>query len=411
MGVLAIAGVNLRRMVRYRPNLFFMLLFPMLLILVIGAAFGGDFTPRLGVVVEVASGPSDSEARGQETADIAGPAEPGPLADRLVTALAEEAGLRVDRVGNEGDLRTAVERGELAAGLVVPAGYDERVSAGERVDLRYLARPDESGQQLRIAVGAVVSEQAAVLRAARFTARETGGSFDAGLDAVDAVGPGVAPLAVRTSTVGEELFPESLGRFDLGASSQLLLFVFLTSLTASAAVIESRRLGIARRTLAAPVGVATIVAGEALGRLGIALVQGLIIMLGAGLLFGVDWGDPLGAAALLLTFALVASGAAMVIGAALRTEQQASGIGIMLGLGLAALGGSMVPIEIFSGTMQTVARFTPHAWANEGFAELVRRDGGLADIAPQLGVLVGFAVGLFVVGGWLMRRTLYAPPG
>jgi ABC-2 type transport system permease protein len=388
--VLAIAGVNLRRMVRYRPNLFFMLLFPMLLILVIGAAFGGDFTPRLGVVVL---------------------GEPGPLADRLVTALEDDADLRVDRVGGEGDLRTAVERGELSAGLVVPAGYDRTVGAGGQVDLRYLARPDESGQQLRIAVGAVVAEQAAALRAARFTAQETGGSFGAGLSTVDTVAPGVAPLTVRTGTVGEELFPESLGRFDLGASSQLLLFVFLTSLTASAEIIYSRRLGITRRMLAAPVGVGTIVAGEALGRLGIALVQGLIIMLGAGLLFGVEWGDPLGAAALLLTFALVASGAAMVVGTALRTEQQASGIGIMLGLGLAALGGSMVPIELFSGTMRTVARFTPHAWANEGFAELVRHGGGLADIAPQLGVLAGFAVGLFAVGGWRMRRTLYAPPG
>jgi ABC-2 type transport system permease protein len=96
----------------------------------------------------------------------------------------------------------------------------------------------------------------------------------------------------------------------------------------------------------------------------------------------------------------------MLMGAVFRTEQQAGGFGIMLGLVLAALGGSMMPIELFSDTMQTVAKFTPHAWANEGFAELVRRDGGLLDIAPQLGVLAGFAVGLFAVGAWLLRRTL-----
>jgi ABC-2 type transport system permease protein len=379
----AIAGVNLRRMLRDRANIFFVLLFPMLLILVLGIAFGGSFEPRLGVV-----------------------AADGPLADRLVAALAADERIRVERVDSESAMRTAVERGELAAGLVLPADYDAAVRAGRTADVRYLARPDEYGQQVGITVQAVVAEQAALLRAAGFAADQTGEPFDRALGTAEAVATGLPAVTVATSTVGEALFPEDIGRFDLGASTQLLLFVFLTSLVGSTALVETRRLGVSRRMLATPTGAGTILIGEALGRVAVALVQGLIIMLGAGLLFGVQWGDPLGAAALLALFALAASGAAMLMGAVFRTEQQAGGFGIMLGLVLAALGGSMMPIELFSDTMRTVAKFTPHAWANEGFAELVRRDGGLLDIAPQLGVLAGFAVGLFAVGAWLLRRTL-----
>jgi ABC-2 type transport system permease protein len=385
MKVLAIVGVNLRRMVRYRANLFFMLLFPMLLILVIGAAFGSGFTPRLGVVVA---------------------GEPGPLADRLVVALEDTEDLRIDRVDSEDELRTAVERGALSAGLVIPAGYDDAAVAGDRIELRYLARPDPSGQQLGLTVRAALAEQGSLLRAARFTAGEADLSFADGLAAADAAASHISPVTVRTTTLGEALFPEDLGRFDIGASSQLLLFVFLTSLSGAPALIEARRLGVGRRMLASPTPVRTILAGEALGRVAIALVQGAIIMLGAGLLFGVEWGDPLGAMVLLIVFALVASGAAMVMGAAFRTEQQAGAVGIMLGLGLAALGGSMVPIEIFSDTMRTVAKITPHAWANEAFAELVRRDGSLLDIAPQLSVLAAYALVLFLLGGWLFRRAL-----
>jgi ABC-2 type transport system permease protein len=385
MKALAIVGVNLRRMVRYRANLFFMLIFPMLLLLVVGAAFGGGFTPRLGVVVV---------------------GEAGPLADRLVDALADAEDLQIERVDSEDAMRTAVERGELSAGLVIPAGYDDAVAAGEQIDLPYLARPDANGQQLGIAVRGVVAEQGALLRAARFAAAETNGSFADGLDAAGAAASQVAPVTVRTTTVGEALFPEDLGRFDIGASSQLLLFVFLTSLAGSPALIEVRRLGVSRRMLASPTPVRTILAGETLGRVAIALVQGAIIMLGAGLLFGVNWGDPIAAVVLLTVFALVAGGAAMVMGAAFRTEQQAVAVGLMLGLGLAALGGSMVPIELFSGTMQTIAKITPHAWANEAFAELVRRDGDLLDIAPQLGVLAGYALVLFLLGGWLFSRSL-----
>jgi ABC-2 type transport system permease protein len=382
--VLVIAGANLRRTARYRPNLFFMVLFPMLLILVIGAAFGGSFTPAVGVVV----------------------GEPGPLADRLVAALADAEDLRVEAVDDEDALRTAVERGEFGAGLVIPAGYDSAIAAGDQVELRYLARPDQRGQQLGIAVRGVVSEQGAVLRAARFAASEAGLSFEEGLASAEAAAPRVAPVTVRTTTVGEELFPSSLGRFDIGASSQLLLSVFLTSLASAAALIGTRQLGISRRMLASPTGIGTILAGEALGRVAVALVQGAIIMLGAGLLFGVNWGDPLGAVAVLILFSLVGGGAAMVVGAAFQSDQQAAGIGIFLGLGLAALGGSMLPLELFSGTIRTVAFFTPHAWANDAFAELVRRDGGLLDIVPQLGVLAGYALGLFLLGGWLFRRTL-----
>ena len=50
MKVLWIALANLRRMFRVRTNIFFVFVFPMVLILVLGATFGGSSTPRLGVV-------------------------------------------------------------------------------------------------------------------------------------------------------------------------------------------------------------------------------------------------------------------------------------------------------------------------------------------------------------------------
>jgi ABC-2 type transport system permease protein len=180
----------------------------------------------------------------------------------------------------------------------------------------------------------------------------------------------------------------------------------LTSLTGSVALIETRRLGVSRRMLATPTAVRTILAGEALGRLGVALIQGLLIMLGSALIFGVNWGDPVGAGALLLAFALVGSGAGMLMGSIFSTEQQAGAVGVLLGLGLAALGGSMLPLELFSGTMRAVAHATPHAWANEGFAKLVRQGGGIVDILPDLGVLIGYAAVLFVLGTWRLRRAL-----
>lgn len=104
-----------------------------------------------------------------------------------------------------------------------------------------------------------------------------------------------------------------LGQFDLGAAQQLL-FIFLSSLTGAATLIHARRLGVISRMMAAPVTSWEAIAGQALGRFGIAVVQGAYIMLGTALLLGVDWGNPLLAGLILAVFAAVADAAAMVVG-------------------------------------------------------------------------------------------------
>ncbi|HSD48439.1 MAG TPA: ABC transporter permease, partial [Actinomycetota bacterium] len=341
MKPLAIAAVNVRRMLRDRSNIFFVFVFPMLLILVLGVSFGRAFEPRIGVVATRA----------------------GALGSDLVRTLRDVPDVEIERFASVEDLQTSVERGRVEAGVVLPEDYDARVRAGRGVDVRFLARQSELGLQLSQTVRSAVAEQGELLRATRLFVSEGGGSFDEGLARARVAAATLPPIEVVTTTAGDALFPTSLGTFDLGASHMLLLFIFLTSMTSAVALIETRRLGLSRRMLSTPTRPSSIVVGEGLGRFGVALVQGLFIMLGSLILFGVDWGQPLGSIALLVSFSLVGAGAGMLLGAALRTEQQAIGLGLLAGLGLGALGGCMVPLEFFSPTMQTVAHFTPHAWA------------------------------------------------
>lgn len=377
MKALAIAGTELRRLVRWRPSLFFLFALPMLIILVLGAAFGSQ-TVRLAVAADGA----------------------GPLGRELVAALEASPGVDVERVADEEAVREAVERADAAAGLVVPRGYDATLRAGGRTTLRYLQRPD--ALDVRAAVESAAARQSARLRAA--AALGTPGA-DVAVAAAEAEVP---PVAVRAVNPDGEPYTETVGRFDESASSQLVLFVFLTSLNGAIWLIETRRLGVARRMLSTPTAARTILAGTALGRFAVALAQAALIMGGAALLFGVDWGDPLGAAAIVLALALVSTGAAMLLGALASSEQQAGPLALLLGLVLAALGGSMVPLEVFPDTMRTIAHLTPHAWANEGFADLLRHGGGLADLGRELGVLLVYAAVLLAASTWLLRRRITA---
>jgi ABC-2 type transport system permease protein len=178
--------------------------------------------------------------------------------------------------------------------------------------------------------------------------------------------------------------------------------------TAAAFVIETRRLGIARRILSTPTSAGTLIAGQLLGRLAVALVQAMIIVLGSMIFFGVNWGDPLGTAAAVSSFCLVGTGVAVLVGSLCSNEHQAQPIGFLLGLGLAALGGSMAPLEVFPSTARTIAHITPHAWANDAFSKLLKHGGDLITVLPQIGVLLAFALAAIALAGWQLRRTLAA---
>lgn len=380
----AIAGVNLRRMFRDRTNAFFVVLFPLLLVLVLGLAFGGENTPRVAVVVQ----------------------ERGPLARAMADNLGSTEAFDVTRVHSRQDAVGAVETGRMEAAVVIPAGYDQALTKGRNASIEYVSRADRSAQQVGMVVRAAVDAQAGRIQVARVLEDRLGSGLRTNLLRADQAAASVPDISVETSTTGTAVFPSDLGRFDLGASSQLLLFIFVTSMTTATALIETRRLGVSRRMLSTPTRVSSIVAGEALGRVAIAVVQGIVIMTGSALLFGVSWGSPLGAVALMVLFAAVAGGAGLLLGAVAKNPQQAIGAGLLVGLGLSALGGSMLPLEFFSPTMLAVAHLTPHAWAADGFATLVRHGGSLTDILGELGVLTAYAALLFALGSWVLRRRI-----
>lgn len=379
---LAIAAVELRRFMRDRSNIFFVFIFPLLLVAVIGSQFGGG--PSHGTVV------------------VTG--EPSDLRSALVTELTD-ADVNVSVAGADAAAEQ-LARGRTDVGVTVPAAAVDAFDEGTDLELEMVlgsgAGSAATAQTVRDAVQALSSHQGQIAALV-----DAGADAAAVPDALAQAEQAVTPATVRVVDVDEiaQAFA-GVGQFDVSASSQLLLFVFLTSLAGSATLIQGRRYRVIPRMLSAPVSTGQVIGGEALGRFVIAGFQGVYIMVVTALLFGVDWGDLTASVVVLATFSAVAAGAAMVIGSLLDNEGAATGLGIGAGLVLAALGGGMLPLELFPDGLRTVAHFTPHAWAYEAFAEIQRHEGTVVDVLPQLGVLVGMAVVLLVLGSWLLRRSL-----
>lgn len=381
MKILTIAGNSVRLLFRDRSNIFFVLILPIVLILVIGLMFGGAFTPRVGVVL----------------------LDDGPSADDLEERLETTEGIEIVRIGSEADARLQVRRNEVDAALVIPADYDATLSMGTDVSLTFITAPDADAFEVQAIIDASVAEHAAAIRAGRFAADVSGVGVASATEQAVAV---LAELPVVAVVARGGAGGGTVGQFGFGAVNNLVLFVFITALTSSTALIQARQLGVSQRMLSTPTSAGTIVAGETLGRFLVTLLQALFIVVASALLFGVRWGDPLGAALIVIGFSLVGTGAGMLIGSTFSNAEQAGGLSVFFSLILAALGGAMVPLELFGDTMRQIAHVTPHAWAIDGFTELIRFNGVAADIGREIAVLFGMGVVLIVLASWQFRRVL-----
>ncbi|WP_195210415.1 ABC transporter permease [Actinomarinicola tropica] len=380
----AIGAVNLRRHLRDRGNLFFTFVFPIAMILVIGLQFGSSVDPRLGVVG------ADSDLAAAVLAEL----DDGETDVEVVDVADLDAGI------------DQVESADLDAVVAFPDGVDASLLDGDvDVEVELVAAADAQGQELRTLLDGALSRASAPAAAARAAAARGADPTEAAAAAAGHV-DALDRVAVRTVTAGDRIFPEGTGGFDVAGPSMLVLFVFVNGLAGSYALIVSRQLGISRRMLSTPTSSRSIILGEGLGRFVIGIVQGAYILVATLLLFDIEWGGLLGATAIVVAVAAVAAAAAMIFGTFFSNPEQASGIGVVASLALGALGGAMMPIELFSDTLAAAARFTPHYWAIDAFAELIRHDGGLADIWSQLAVLLAIASVLLVIASWRMRQVL-----
>jgi ABC-2 type transport system permease protein len=384
VSALVIAAVNVQRLLRDRTSTFFVFVLPIVLIVVLGTMFGGRTAPRMGIVV----------------------ADGGGLGLELVEAIRDGAvTLELKELATVEELRARVEDGSLEIGLIIPPGFDAALRNGGTAEVTVLGNAQSTISVLREAVATAIAEQAALVGAARLAAERSGMSFGDALAVARPVQAEAEGITVAVERIGEGIFPAGTAAFQPGAQSMLVLFMFLTSLTAATQLILTRQLGVSRRMVASPVRVSTILVGETLGRFGVAMLQGLFIVLSA-VVFGVSWGDPLAAGTVAVLFALVGTGAAMVIGVFSSNPDQASALGIMAGMLLGALGGAMVPLEIFPEPAHTFAYLTPHAWAIQGLREVALRGGTVVDVLVELGALSVYALALLAIGAWGFRRSL-----
>jgi ABC-2 type transport system permease protein len=187
-------------------------------------------------------------------------------------------------------------------------------------------------------------------------------------------------------------------------AGQMITWVFIPLIGLSAMFAMERTGGTLRRLLVTPTSKALYIGGTVIGQVVTALFQMALLITFGVLVLQIDWGrSPLALGLVMLTSALAAASLGTMLGTFVKTEGQANGLSIMIGMVMAMMGGCWYPIELFPQAIRTAAQALPTYWAMSGFLNIAVRGQGLSGVLLESGILLGFALIFFVIGVWRFR--------
>jgi ABC-2 type transport system permease protein len=139
-----------------------------------------------------------------------------------------------------------------------------------------------------------------------------------------------------------------------------------------------------------PVSRGQILAGNLGGTFLIGMTQMLLLVLAGAYLFGVNWGENLpGALLVLAAFMFCAAGLGLALSGLVKTTAQLAALAPILLVSTSMLGGCFWPLEVVeSEVLLAMARFVPQSWAVTALHDLVVREAALTAVLSAVGVLL-----------------------
>ena len=336
------------------------------------------------------------------------------ISQQILTELENSTAVRSEVVARE-EAQSQFDQRRASAVFIIPAGIDIASLQNGSAEVELLQQPNNINATIaERAVSTAIRRVSSAISAAQnaVSAREAKQPFvdevekQAYFESSLELAQSIQEDAPERVQIVEGSTPDQI-EYDPRANSsagQMITWVFIPLFGISALFAYERQQGTLRRLLTTPSRKATFLLGTIFGQVLMALVQ-MLLLVGFGVLvMKLNWArEPLALFVLLLSAALAAAAFGTTMGTFIKTEGQASGLSIMFGMVFALMGGCWYPLELFPPAIQNAVKILPTTWAMQGMLDLGVRGGGLVDILPEAGVLLGFAVIFFSVGVWRFR--------
>lgn len=288
-------------------------------------------------------------------------------------------------------------------GIVIPAGFADKIGKGEQVKLTVVKGNGASDRILE--VQSTLAQAILRFTTALAIADTSHRPWD---DAArEALKSALArPQLLTVSRMGDpSLRPPPTG-FYMSVPGILVMFVLqMILIYGGTTLVSDRKNGQLSRLMAAPLPAWQVYLGKITARVALALVQSALLLGAGAVLFKMNMGQhPLFLAPVVLCFAIFAGCLSILGGIACQTEKQVSQIAIFASMFLAALGGCWWPVEIVPDFFKTVAHLTPTYWGIHGLQSVIYFNKSFPVLWKECPVLLLFAALCLAAAVWVARR-------
>jgi ABC-2 type transport system permease protein len=344
---------------RERVSLFWMFMFPVLLMLLLGAIFGrsGQADINLGVV------------------DL----DHSPVTEGIVSGLGSIEAFNIAS-GSEADQLQRLQDGKNNAVLVLEQGFFEAIQQGQPG--RALIYVDESSPTVAGIAYSSISQVMSQI------SQEMARQYDPSLNV-----PELISVEQKSVTSNELSYVDFIVP---GILALTLMQLGLMGLALNFVTVRER--GILRRIKVSPVPLSRYLGSEITASLIMALLQ-------SSLLLGIGWavfrinlqGNPLNMIVVVLVGALSFQALGFFIASVSKTFKTAEMAASSINMPMMFLAGVFFPLSILPAFLATFAKFLPLYYLGHALREVMIRGAGLGAVWQDLLVLIGMAIASFAL--------------
>jgi len=314
---------------------------------------------------------------------------------QVLPAVKSSGLITIHTEASPGQARKLAAKGTLDAVIIIPAGFSARVQAGQPASMQVIGNVDAaiSAEVARSITEAYAAELNRV-RLSVATVVAGGGAADTQALAAQAAATATPAAVSDVSAQTKELDTKSFF-----AAGMAVFFLFFTVQFGVTSLLEERSEGTLARLLAAPISRASILGGKLLVSFLLGVISMAVLVVATSLLFGANWGNPLGVAVLIVAAIASAMGIMSLLATLAKNAEQAANWQSVVSVVLGLLGGTFFPVSQAPGVLSTLTFVAPQAWFLRGLGDL--RGGSLGVVWGPALAMLGFAV---VAGGVALFR-------
>ncbi|MCK4456491.1 MAG: ABC transporter permease [Thermoplasmata archaeon] len=316
-----------------------------------------------------------------------------------LTYVSEESGLMSlkDSTGFD-DIKQRIRDGELAGGVVIPSNFSSNLESGTQAVVEIVS--DQSNPQISLLLQGILTKVIEQMGTWRAIANV---SFQLGVNSSEALAI-VKPYTVETRGI----VPGNPSYFDFVAPGIMAMTVMMSVMTGLPhAISYEKEFGTLDGMMVAPIGRLSIILGKTIAQTSRGLIQGLIVLGLAVLIFGVTiQGNFLLLLFLLILGVLSFVGLGILITSVARDEQTASMAMMTLMFPMMFLSGVFFPIQQMPVFMQYIAWSLPLTYATSALRKVMILGADVQSISTELIVLITFGIVLLAVAVPIFKKAM-----